>query len=231
MPHTHPVDFLQRAARYLSRRRRLIALLIVSAMALPPTAVAANYWWIGRYGEHIESMAELADNGDLVGVVFGGGILNGQPKPLIADRLDAGAALLKAGKIRKLIVSGDNRFTSYDEPAAMREYLIRRGVSPALIQEDKAGRSTYETCERAHKIFGLERAVLISESAHLPRAIYTCRKLGVDAVGWSSDGPALARFPEVRRGQALREVLARAKATFNIYLVGERTILGEKIPV
>lgn len=213
----------------LARRWRLIVLLVVAAMAVPPAAVAANYWWVGRYSSDIRSVDELSDGS--VGIVFGGGILNGRPKPLIADRLDAGIELLKAGKVRKLIVSGDNRFEDYDEPAVMRDYLVRNGVSPTLIQEDKAGRSTYETCERAHRVFGLDRAVLISESAHLPRAIYTCRKLGVDAVGFSSDGPALARFPEVRRGQALREVLARAKATFNVYVRGEHTILGEQIPV
>ncbi|MGQ0465696.1 MAG: SanA/YdcF family protein [Sporichthyaceae bacterium] len=215
----------------LRRRWRLVGLLIVLAVALPPAAVAANYWWIGRNASHVESLHELPGDGELVGVVFGGGIENGRPKPLIADRLDAGARLLAAGKVRKLLVSGDNRFTSYDEPAAMRAYLERKGVSPALIQEDKAGRSTYETCDRAHRVFGLDRAVLISESAHLPRAIYTCRHLGVEAVGFSSDGPALARFPEVARYQRFREVLARGKATFNVYVRGERTVLGDPIAV
>ncbi|MGQ0843197.1 MAG: SanA/YdcF family protein [Sporichthyaceae bacterium] len=220
-----------RFAALLARRWRLLALLVVGGLAFPPAAVAANYWWVGRNSSHIEALDGMPANGDLVGIVFGGGIVQGQPKPLIADRLDAGVRLLAAGKVRKLVVSGDNRFQNYDEPAAMRDYLIRKGVSPALIQEDKAGRSTYETCDRAHRVFGLDRAVLISESAHLPRAIYTCRHLGVDAVGFSSDGPALTRFPEVRRGQALREVLARAKATFNLYVRGERTVLGEQIPV
>lgn len=220
---------LERLVARLVRRWRLVALLAVLAMALPVVAVAGNYALIGRYDRYIEPADDLPSG--TVAVVFGGGIENGRPKPLIADRLDAGAALLKAGKVRKLIVSGDNRFHSYDEPAAMREYLVGKGVDPALIQEDTAGRSTYETCERAKKVFGLDRAVLVSESAHLPRAIFTCRKFGIEACGFSSDGPALEQFPEVRRGQRMREVLARTKATFNVYVRGERTILGEAIPV
>lgn len=217
--------------QFLLRRRRVIAVVIVGSMMTGGLAVVLNHWLVGRYGRYIEAQQQLPDE-PLVGVVFGGGIRGGRPTPLIADRLNAGAELLKAGKVRKLIVSGDNRFHSYDEPAAMREYLVeQRGVDPALIQEDKAGRSTYETCERARKVFGLDRAVLISESGHLPRAIYTCRKFGIEAYGYSSDGPALARHPEVRRVQRVREVLARAKATFNIYVRGERTILGDPIKV
>jgi vancomycin permeability regulator SanA len=165
----------------------------------------------------------------MVGIVLGGGIENGQPRPLLKDRLDTAASLLAAGKVRKLIVSGDNRFENYNEPLVMQNYLIQeKGVDPDKIQLDNAGRSTYETCERAQKIFSLDRALFISETTHLPRVLYTCRSFGVEAYGYSSDGQSSAGL---KVGQRWREILARTKAGINLYFVGERTILGEKIDI
>lgn len=193
--------------------------------------IAMNYFIVGSYGKYI-----LHDTGVIsrqlnqiqtVGVVFGGGVENGQPRPLLKDRLDTAAKLLKGHTVRKLIVSGDNRFEDYNEPKVMQDYLVRQhGIDPELVQQDNAGRSTYETCERAKKIFGLDKALLISESTHLPRAIYLCRSFGIEAYGYKSDGQA---SHGLQVGQRFREIAARTKATINIYILGERTVLGQKI--
>lgn len=195
--------------------------------------IVSNYLFIGKYDQYVYgSQSELTkqlSGAKPVGIVLGGGIKGGKPKPLLKDRLDTAAQLLNNGTVRKVIVSGDNRFVHYNEPQVMRNYLVReKGISPKKIQLDNAGRSTYETCERASKIFELKKTVLISESTHLPRAVYLCRSFGVEAYGLQSDGESSAGL---RIGQRWREVMARTKASINIYLIGERTILGRKISV
>lgn len=197
------------------------ALLVVLAVVL-----IANYFYIGTYGKYITSDPPPYAS---IGIVPGGGIEDGKPRPLLKDRLDAGAFLLEEGKVRKLIVSGDNRFLDYNEPEAMKNYLVReKGIDPKHIQLDNAGRSTYETCERAKKIFSLDTAVLVSETTHLPRAIYLCRSFGIEAYGFSSDGQSSAGL---QIGQRFREIMARTKAGINVHIIGERTLLGEKIEI
>lgn len=161
-----------------------------------------------------------------VAIVFGGGVSPEGPLPLLKERLDTAKALIDDGYVKLLVLSGDNRVESYNEPTAMYDYLLLQGVSRNQMQEDFAGRSTYETCERANKIFGLEKAILISEETHLPRAQYLCAHFGIETVGVVSEGEATAGL---KVGQNWREILARNKALLNVYLKGEETILGDPI--
>lgn len=160
-----------------------------------------------------------------VGLVLGAGITkNGKPYKELQARLDVAAAALKAGKVDKLVLSGDNRFKNYDEPAAMKEYLVtKKGIKADTLQPDYAGRSTYESCERAHKVFGLRQVIIYSANSHLPRAIYLCRHFGIEAYGVSSG-------LEANNAQR-REVQARVKAIYNSYLHGEKTVLGKPIKI
>lgn len=174
---------------------------------------------------------ELRDiaSGIHVGIVFGGGVSEDEPLPLVRDRLDTANELLELGYVDTLVLSGDNRSLDYNEPLVMYNYLVdEKGTNPDMLEVDFAGRSTYETCERARKIFSLERAILITESTHLPRAIYLCRHFDISAYGVISDGDASSGL---KAGQRWREVLARSKAVFNAYVVGEKTILGDRINI
>lgn len=212
-------------------RKLLIKVIFIIALLIVLFGMF-NYFLIETYSKYIINKQDTGvqlDHNSTVGIVLGGGIEQGRPRPLLKDRLDAAAGLINERKVRKLIVSGDNRFLNYDEPAAMRNYLIQeKGISPELIQMDSAGRSTYESCERAKAIFSLNQVLLISESTHLPRAIYTCRSFGIEAYGYSSDGQAAT---ELKASQRFREVLARTKAIINIYIIGEDTVLGPKIEI
>lgn len=161
-----------------------------------------------------------------VGIVFGGGIQNNQPLPLLRDRLNTAKELLQNGTVEKLVLSGDNRFLEYNEPLAMYQFLVDNGVDAMKLQVDYAGRSTYETCERAKKIFNVHDAILITESTHLPRAIYLCERFGITAYGAISDGQS---SDGLKVGQRWREILARNKAVFNVYFIGEETVLGDPI--
>jgi len=169
----------------------------------------------------------LAVEPDIV-IVFGGGVGEDNPLPLVKDRLDTAKRLYDKGLIKKILVSGDNRFLDYNETAVMQKYLIEAGIEENDIQPDYAGRSTYETCERAKKVFGISNAILVSESTHLPRALYLCRHFGIESYGIASNGESSSGL---QIGQRWREILARNKALFNVNIYGEKTILGEPIEI
>lgn len=204
-------------------------LLILSVPALLMVAVSVVFFAIIQ--TNAKFIIESTDIVNLniqpkVAIVFGGGVAEDGPLPIVQDRLDMAKKLYDAGSVSNILVSGDNRFLDYNEPSVMQEYLIQKGISADNIQPDFAGRSTYETCERARKIFGITEAILVSESTHLPRAIYLCKHFGVTSYGVASDGDASSGL---QLGQRWREVLARNKAVFNVYILGEDTVLGEKI--
>jgi SanA protein len=123
-----------------------------------------------------------------VAIVFGAGLLrDGSPTAVLRDRVQRAANLYFAGKVEKLLMSGDNRFVEYNEPEAMRGYALGLGVPDADIVLDYAGRRTYDTCYRAKAIFGLDSAILVTQDFHLPRAIFLCNMLGLEGLGVDAD--------------------------------------------
>ncbi len=165
-----------------------------------------------------------------VAIVFGAGLWrDGTPTPVLRDRVATAAGLYFSGKVEKLLMSGDNRFIDYNEPAAMRDYALALGVPEDAIVLDYAGRRTYDTCYRAGAIFGLRRAILVTQGFHLPRALYLCNHLGVEASGVPADRR------EYRRGSVLywnaRELLATTAAFWDLYLARPLPVLGEPEPI
>ena len=160
-----------------------------------------------------------------VAIVFGAGIgADGRLSPMLADRMDTAIALYNAGKVRKLLVSGDNRFVDYDEPGRMYDYAVARGVPPADVVRDYAGRRTYDTCYRAKAIFGVERALLVTQRFHLPRALFTCRNLGVDGVGFSAD-----RRPYWSNNYyRFRDAFATLRAWWDVKIARPLPVLGPR---
>lgn len=121
-------------------------------------------------------------------MVFGAAVYaNGRLSPVLRDRVDTAIDLYKAGKVGRILVSGDNRSANYDEPGAMMAYAIDQGVDPDHITADRAGHRTYDTCYRANHVFDIRNAVLVTQQFHLPRALLTCEGLGVAAVGVIAD--------------------------------------------
>lgn len=123
-----------------------------------------------------------------VAVVFGAGLLrDGSPTAVLRDRVQQAANLYFAKKVEKLLMSGDNRFVNYNEPESMRQYALTLGIPEKDIVLDYAGRSTYDTCYRAKAIFGLTSVILVTQQFHLPRAIFICNTLGLEAIGIEAD--------------------------------------------
>lgn len=208
-----------------SPRIRRLLLLAVIAMALAAGGMVAIWGWIQwRYDRLVVADVAAAPKRP-VAIVFGAGVqANGRLSPMLQDRMDTAIALYKAGKVRKLLVSGDNRFANYNEPGRMYDYAVARGVPARDVVRDYAGRRTYDTCYRAAAIFGVTQAVLITQRFHLPRAIFTCRNLGVDGVGLSADRRAYLSNPYYQ----LRDAVASLRAWWDVKIARPEPVLGAK---
>ncbi len=161
-----------------------------------------------------------------VTIVFGGGLnRNGTLTPEIASRVGTAADLYFAGKTEKLLMSGDNRFVYYNEPAAMRKYAMQLGVPDTAITLDYAGRRTYDTCYRASYIFKLEEVILVTQQYHLPRSLYTCAHLGIKVVGV----PA-SRTYTYAYGNS-REFLAVIAMLWDVHVSHPLPVLGKPEPI
>lgn len=165
-----------------------------------------------------------------VAIVFGAGLWrDGTPTPILRDRIATAAELYFSGKVEKLLMSGDNRFTDYNEPASMQEYAVSLGVPADDIVLDYAGHRTYDTCYRASEIFNVDEAILVTQGYHLPRAIYTCNKLGIRALGVPADRR------DYRRGSLIywnmRELPATVVALWQVHISQPLPVLGEPEPI
>ncbi len=165
-----------------------------------------------------------------VAIVFGAGLRrDGTPTLVLRDRVQTAASLYFAGKVEKLLMSGDNRFVYYNEPESMRRYALSLGVPDDAIVLDYAGRRTYDTCYRARHIFGLKSAILVTQGFHLPRALFLCNRLGVTAVGVPAD---LSSYRKVSRAVwTAREWIATLAAFFDLLQRKPAQVLGNPEPI
>ena len=122
------------------------------------------------------------------GIVFGAGLApGGEPGPILAERLETALLLWKNGRVERLLLTG-NTDPYHDEIRSMRRYLTKGGVPDRAISVDLEGVSTFDSCWRARGVFGVQRAILVTQAFHLPRAVYLARAAGIDAVGVRAGG-------------------------------------------
>jgi SanA protein len=187
--------------------RRAIRIGLIAAGVVALVIGGSVTWAYIASGGHRYDVAD-APAAPVV-IVFGAKIADERPMPFLAGRLDVTAELVRTGKARSILVSGDAAGSSGNETRAMTEYLTARGVDPAVIVVDPYGLDTYDTCARAVQVHGVDRALLVTQSYHLPRAVSLCRNLGMDADGVAAtcDCP----FPSLAKNRA-REWLATVGA-------------------
>jgi SanA protein len=207
-------------------------LIIIVLLLLAAFSLWAVHAVVHGYDRRIVASPERLETASWeqprVAVVFGASVFsNGELSPMLEDRMDTAIELYHAKKVDRILVSGDNRHPSYNEPKAMYEYLISHAVDPKHAVVDYAGRSTYETCWRAKEVFDLRRAVLVTQRFHLPRALYLANELGLDAVGVASD----IKLKDQVDYQRFREWAAEIKAFFNLHFAPPEVVLGERIPI
>jgi SanA protein len=165
-----------------------------------------------------------------VAIVFGAGLTrSGTPSAILRDRVETAAALYASGRVEKLLMSGDNRFVEYNEPAAMRDYAIELGIPEEDIVLDFAGRRTYDTCYRARHIFGVQEAILVTQQFHLTRALFTCNNLGVESEGVIAEGRRFRR--SAMAFWQLREVAATSVAFWEVWVSRPLPVLGKPEPI
>lgn len=164
-----------------------------------------------------------------VGLVLGTGktLANGTPNLYFTYRMDAAAELYHAGKIKYLIVSGDNSRKNYNEPEDMKLALIEKGIPEHHIFEDFAGFRTLDSVVRAKEIFGQSSYIIISQRFHNERAVFLAQQNGIDAFGYNAkDVNRAAGFKT-----NLREKFARAKVYLDLWVGIEPKFGGEKISI
>lgn len=165
-----------------------------------------------------------------VAIVFGAGLLrDGSAGPVLSDRVQTAVNLYQQGKVEKLLMSGDNSFVEYNEPEAMRQYALERGVPDEDIILDYAGRRTYDTCYRAKHIFQVDEAILITQEFHMPRALVLCNWFDVESVGVESNNRYF-----LKRSRAywnFRELFATFQATWDVLITKPLPVLGEPEPI
>jgi vancomycin permeability regulator SanA len=202
----------------------LLILIVVGILVLAVSRLVTGLYARGK----VYSVSDVPVR--RVAIVFGAGLWrNGSPTPVLADRVTQAANLYFAGKVEKLLMSGDNRFVDYNEPEAMRRLAISLGVPNDAIVLDYAGRRTYDTCYRAKVIFKVDQAILVTQAFHMPRAIYLCNRLGVDSLGVDSD------LQTYRKSSLLywnaRELFATAAAMWDVNIGHPIPVLGKQEPI
>jgi SanA protein len=167
---------------------------------------------------------------DGIAIVFGAGLRrDGTPTAILRDRVETAASLYFSGKVKRLLMSGDSQHEGYDEPEAMRQFAVSLGIPNEAISLDFAGNRTYDTCYRAKAVFGVKSALLVTQKFHLPRALFLCNALGLNALGVEANNH---RF---WRGSMLvwnvREQLATVGAFLDVYVSNPTPVSGKSEPL
>lgn len=152
---------------------------------------------------------------------------DGTPSGALKSRLNKAIELYEAGAAPKLLLSGDNGQTNYNEVEVMKNYVLAAGVPSSDIFLDHAGFSTYESIYRAKAVFQVKRPVIVTQKYHEYRAVFTARMLGLSPVGV----PCSTSFSSNSTSQDVREYFARCKAVFQCIAKPDPTYLGTAIPI
>jgi vancomycin permeability regulator SanA len=213
---------LKRLFKFL--RRFLLALALLGLLTLlGPRLVTTIFSWSRLHNVSTAPSTPVA-------IVFGAGLTrSGLPTAILRDRVETGAELFFAGKVQKLLMSGDNRTLNYNEPEAMRLYAMKLGVPSSAIVLDYAGRRTYDTCFRARAIFGLDSVLLVTQGFHLPRALFLCNALGLQASGVEARNHRY--WPPLLLIWNVREQLATVGAFIDLYVSRPEPVLGNPEPL
>ena len=150
-----------------------------------------------------------------------------EPTQVLEARLETALRLYHAKKVKWFLVSGDNRAVNYNEPMAIKRWLVKQGVPLIHIVSDFAGRRTHDSLKRAHSVFGVQRMVVVTSDFHLPRALFIARHLGMQAYGVPASTEEFGWSK--RLGFWGREYLARHLAYLDFWFPPD-TLLGPREP-
>ncbi len=206
---------------------RLSKVALAGSAALVAVVGLSNaYVLLSTEGEATADVAKVPHA--QVAIVPGALVMpSGRMSPMLADRVRQAEALWRAGKVDRILVSGDHHTWAYDEPDTMRKALVQAGIPPQVIFEDHAGLDTWATMVRARGVFGVRDAVVVTQGFHMPRALYLADAAGIDATGLTAD---LHPWGFQGKKSTVRELLARVKAVADTTL-DTPAMGGPSIPI
>jgi SanA protein len=199
----------------LRRKLVLVLTIILAPLAVVVLFVAYTNWAVTSSAKKYIYRSIDPIPPQKIALVLGAGIRGpNRLSAMLEDRVLAAIDLYKSGKVEKLLMTGDNSATNYDEVSAMRRYALKHDVPVDDILRDFAGFRTYDSMYRARELWGLKSMVVVTQEFHLARSVYTARKLGIDAVGLVADRQAYWSIS--LRKSRLREIAARTVAWIQV---------------
>jgi SanA protein len=154
---------------------------------------------------------------------------DGRPSGMLEDRIRAAAALYRAGRVDKVLASGDHGRPDYDEVNAMRRELVRLGVPDDDVFTDHAGFATLDSVVRARKVFNVKSVTVVTQPFHMPRALWLARHAGLTASGLEAG--AGNSYGSKGTASRVREIFARTKAFGDVLTGAQPKFLGPRIDI
>lgn len=200
--------------------RRAAALAVLLAFGL----VGGSQLWIhGAAAGHVYAESDVPSRP--VAIVLGAMVHpDGTLSAFLEARVAEAKRLYDAGKVDAILVTGDHSQWKYDEPGHMHSWLVEHGVPEAKVVNDYAGFDTYDSCQRAVRIFGVTQAIVVTQSYHIDRAVALCREAGIDAVGVGDDSVRVLQ-PYWTKA-VVREQAAYLKAVLDVASRRDPVFLG-----
>lgn len=217
--------FNKRINKWVKSFMTYMAIFIITLIILIVSIIVR----VKSYGDkYILDLNDLPKNNNAI-IVLGAGVRSdGTPSDILADRLESSVEAYNSGLGNTFVLSGDHGREDYNEVGAMKRYILKSDIDEKVIFMDHAGFSTYDTMYRAKEIFKVDKAIIVTNEYHLPRALYIARKMGIDAYGLKSD----KREYQLMDSYKKRELLAQLKDFVYVNILKpEPKFLGEAIPV
>lgn len=207
-----------------------LVLATTAGIALITALVVVNTNWVSSFSQPYtyDTIEDLPENE--VGLVLGTSPWrkSGGTNYYFEHRMNAAAAAWKAGKVKHLLVSGDNATMAYNEPVEMQKALIKRGVPIGAISLDYAGFRTLDSVVRARKVFGQREYTIFSQAFHNERAVFIAQNKALDVVAFNAKDVSMRYGFKVE----LREYLARVKMLLDLFVINKQPkFLGDKIEI
>jgi SanA protein len=205
---------------------KILKLTMIAIILAILSLLVSNYWIISIGKMYtIDKIEDLEPCGVALVLGTSRSVDGRNENPFFTFRMKAAADLYHAGKVKHILVSGDNSNKIYNEPRDMRAKLIELGVPSSAITMDFAGRRTLDSVIRCKEIFQQKKVIIVSQAFHNYRALFIAKYYGMDAIGFN------ARYPkEVSSKILFREYFARPKALLDLYILNTRPkIMGEKV--
>lgn len=216
--------FVRKVLRFLT----FIVLGIVAIGGI--CALVAESWVTISSSSSCYDTPQECESDNAVGLVLGcSKTIRKRRNQYYQGRMEAAAALWKSGKVRCIIVSGDNREKYYNEPGDMEASLIELGVPKSCIVRDHAGLCTYDSVYRAKHIFGADKLIIVSQPSHVSRAVTIAHSLDIPAEGLNAPLAPITKSATLRAW--VRERGARVAMVYDLLSNRKPTHMGAPIPL